>query len=44
MDMNVSILDMDYNFMVQILILHMLINCAERRFGYRQEGEVHGTV
>ena len=43
-DMHVSILDMDYNFMVQILILHMLINCAERRFGYRQEGEVHGTV
>ena len=43
-DMYVSILDMDYNFMVQILILHMLVNCAERRFGYRQEGEVHGTV
>lgn len=43
-DMSVSILDMDYNFMVQILILHMLINCAERRFGYRQEGEAHGTV
>lgn len=44
MDMNVSILDMDYNFMVQILILHMLVDCAERRFGYRQEGEAHGTV
>lgn len=34
-DIPVSILDMDYNFMVQVLILHMLIICAEKQFGYR---------
>lgn len=34
-DETVSILDLDYNFMVQILILHMLLNCAENQFGYR---------
>ncbi len=37
-DTMVSILDMDYNFMVQILILHMLVGCAENQFGYRQKG------
>lgn len=40
----VSILDMDYNFMVQILILHMLVQCAESRFGYRQKGGAVGSV
>lgn len=34
-DETVSILDLDYNFMVQILILHMLLNYAENQFGYR---------
>lgn len=34
-DETVSILDLDYNFMVQILILHMLLCYAENQFGYR---------
>lgn len=40
----VSILDMDYNFMVQILILYMLLICAEEMFGYRQKGESDGRI
>lgn len=43
-DMTVSILDMDYNFMVQILILHMLVGCAEKMFGYRKKGETDGKI
>lgn len=43
-DMTVSILDMDYNFMVQILILHMLVSCAENQFGYRQRGKEDGKI
>jgi hypothetical protein len=43
-DMTVSILDMDYNFMVQILILHMLVGCAEKMFGYRQKGGMDGKI
>lgn len=40
----VSILDMDYNFMVQILILHMLVGCAEKMFGYRKKGGTDGKI
>lgn len=43
-DMTVSILDMDYNFMVQILILHMLVGCAEKMFGYRKKGGTDGKI
>lgn len=43
-DMTVSILDIDYNFMVQILILHMLVGCAEKMFGYRKKGGMDGKV
>ena len=42
--MAVSILDMDYNFMVQILILHMLVGCAEKMFGYRKKGGTDGKI
>lgn len=44
LDTAVSILDMDYNFMVQILILHMLVGCAEKMFGYRKKGGTDGKI
>ena len=44
LNMTVSIIDMDYNFMVQILILHMLVGCAEKMFGYRKKGGTDGKI
>ena len=43
-DVTVSLLDMDYNFMVQVLILHLLVNFVEKQFGYRQKGELDEKI
>lgn len=43
-DVTASLLDMDYNFMVQILILHLLVNCVEKQLGYRQKGELDEKI
>lgn len=37
-NMTISLVDLDYNFFVQAMVLHMILESAETRFGYLTEG------